>query len=55
METLKTMTGPIYIEGAKPGDALKVDVLDASLPLDYAWIGATQGAGTAGRQDPGVS
>jgi amidase len=48
MEILKTMAGPVYIEGAKPGDTLKVEVLDVSLPLDYGWIGATPGRGPLG-------
>lgn len=52
METLKTMAGPVYIEGAKPGDTLKVEVIDASLPLDYGWIGATPGRGPLGDKIP---
>ncbi len=52
METLKTMAGPVYIEGTKPGDTLKVEVLDASLPLDYGWIGATPGRGPLGDKIP---
>jgi amidase len=50
METLKTMAGPVYIEGAKPGDTLKIDVLDVSLPLTYGWIGATPGRGPLGER-----
>jgi acetamidase/formamidase len=34
LEVLKTMAGPVYIEGAKPGDTLKIEVLDVTLPLD---------------------
>ena len=45
METLKTMAGPVYIEGSQPGDTLKIEVLDTKLPLDYGWIGATPGRG----------
>jgi amidase len=45
METLKTMAGPVYIEGANPGDTLKIEVLDVSLPLGYGWIGAIPGRG----------
>ena len=41
MAILTTMAGPVYIEGAKPGDTLKIEVLDVALPLDYGWIGAT--------------
>ncbi len=44
LEILKTMAGPVYIEGAKPGDTLKIEVLDVTLPLDYGWIGVTTGA-----------
>ena len=39
-----TMAGPVYIEGPKPGDTLKIEVLDDA-PLDYGWIGATPGRG----------
>src|ERR671922_2306431 len=52
METLKTMAGPVYIEGAKPGDTLKIEVLDVTLPLDYGWIGATPGRGPLGARIP---
>jgi amidase len=48
LETLKTMAGPVYIEGTKPGDTLKIEVLDVTLPLDYGWIGATPGRGPLG-------
>src|SRR5688500_7942772 len=49
MEVLKTMAGPVYIDGAKPGDTLKIDVLDVTVPLDYGWIGATPGRGPLGQ------
>ena len=52
MEVLMTMAGPVYIEGAKPGDTLKIDVLDVSLPQDYGWIGATPGRGPLGDRIP---
>ena len=52
METLKTMAGPVYIEGAKPGDTLKIEVLDVTLPLDYGWIGVTPGRGPLGARIP---
>ncbi len=52
MEVLKTMAGPVYVEGAKPGDTLKIEVLDVSLPLDYGWIGATPGRGPLGERIP---
>ena len=52
MEILKTMAGPVYIEGAKPGDTLKIEVLDVDLPLDYGWIGASPGRGPLGDRIP---
>jgi amidase len=52
MEVLKSMAGPVYIEGAKPGDTLKIDVLDVTVPLDYGWIGATPGRGPLGQRIP---
>ena len=45
MEILKTMAGPVFIEGAKPGDTLKIEVVDVTFPLDYGWIGAIPGRG----------
>jgi len=50
IETLKTMAGPVYIEGARPGHTLKIEVLDVTLPLDYGWIAATPGRGPLGHQ-----
>ncbi len=52
MEVLKTMAGPVYIEGAQPGDTLKIEILDVTLPLDYGWIGATPGRGPLGERIP---
>ena len=52
LEILKTMAGPVSIEGAKPGDTLKIEVLDVTLPLDYGWIGATPGRGPLGARIP---
>ena len=51
-EILKTMAGPVYIEGAKPGNTLKIEVLDVTLPLPYGWIGATPGRGPLGERIP---
>jgi amidase len=50
MEILKTMAGPVYIDGAKPGDTVKIEVLDVTLPLDYGWIAATPGRGPLGER-----
>lgn len=33
------LTGPIYVEGAQPGDVLEVNVLSIDLPLDYGYNG----------------
>src|SRR5262249_58218610 len=52
LEILTTMAGPVYIEGAKPGDTLKIEVLDVTLPLDYGWIRATPGRGPLGERIP---
>jgi acetamidase/formamidase len=38
------ITGPIYVEGAKSGDALKVEILDISSP-EFGWTCATPGSG----------
>jgi len=52
MEILKTMAGPVYVEGAKPGDTLKIEVLNITLPLDYGWIGAVPNRGPLGDRIP---
>ncbi|XXG99034.1 hypothetical protein Hte_005368 [Hypoxylon texense] len=31
--------GPVYVEGAEPGDVLRVDILDVSPAADFAWTG----------------
>lgn len=31
------LTGPIFVEGAEPGDALEVKVLSIDLPIDYGY------------------
>lgn len=33
------LTGPIYVEGALPGDVLEVKILSIDLPLDYGYNG----------------
>jgi acetamidase/formamidase len=33
------LTGPVYVEGAEPGDVLEVRILSISLPLDYGYNG----------------
>ena len=40
------LTGPVYVNGAEPGDALEVKVLSIDLPIDYgAWISPDTGTG----------
>jgi len=33
------LTGPVYVEGAMPGDALEVKVLSIDFPIDYGYNG----------------
>ncbi len=33
------LTGPVYVEGAEPGDALEVRILSIDFPIDYAYNG----------------
>jgi acetamidase/formamidase len=33
------LTGPVYVEGAEPGDVLEVRILSIDLPLDYGYNG----------------
>ena len=33
------LTGPVYVEGAEPGDTLEVKVLSIDLPIDYGYNG----------------
>jgi len=35
------LTGPIYVEGAEPGDALEVKILSIDLPIDYGYNGCS--------------
>jgi acetamidase/formamidase len=35
------LTGPVYVEGAEPGDALEVKILSIDLPIDYAYNGCS--------------
>ena len=42
---IMNVTGPIYVEGAKPGNALKVDILDLKITSDEGIIIAFPGKG----------
>ena len=35
------LTGPIFVEGAEPGDGLEVKVLSIDLPIDYGYNGCS--------------
>jgi acetamidase/formamidase len=35
------LTGPVFVEGAEPGDALEVKVLSIELPIDYGYNGCS--------------
>jgi acetamidase/formamidase len=35
------LTGPVYVEGASPGDALEVNVLSIDLPIAYGYNGCS--------------
>jgi acetamidase/formamidase len=35
------LTGPVFVEGAEPGDVLEVKVLSIDLPLDYGYNGCS--------------
>ena len=52
LEVLKHMAGPVYVEGARPGDTLRVEVLEVALPFTHGWIGATPGRGPIGDRIP---
>lgn len=52
MDVLKTMAGPVHIAGVKPGDTVKIAIIDVTFPLEYGWIGATPGRGPLGSRIP---
>jgi acetamidase/formamidase len=35
------LTGPVYVEGAMPGDALEVKILSIELPIEYGYNGCS--------------
>lgn len=44
MDKVHTLTGPIYVEGAQPGDVLAVEILDLE-PGEWGWTGMGPGFG----------
>jgi acetamidase/formamidase len=43
-DTIYRLLGPVYIEGARPGDTLRVDIVSLS-PGDWGWCGIEPGLG----------
>jgi amidase len=43
MDLLLSMTGPVFVGGAQPGDTLAVEILDIKPAFGYGWIVATPG------------
>jgi acetamidase/formamidase len=35
------LTGPVFVEGAEPGDALEVKIISIDLPIDYGYNGCS--------------
>jgi len=35
------LTGPVFVEGAEPGDVLQVDILEVDLPIAYGYNGCS--------------
>jgi acetamidase/formamidase len=35
------LTGPVFVEGAEPGDALEIKILSIDLPIDYGYNGCS--------------
>lgn len=48
------LTGPIYVEGAEPGDVLEVQVLDLSLRLPWGMNSSSAAGGVLGTGYPGT-
>jgi len=48
---INPVTGPVYVEGAEPGDALAVHVHDIVLP-EYGWSQSLPGAGALAHRMP---
>jgi acetamidase/formamidase len=43
-DRVHTLTGPVYVEGAEPGDVLAVELLELE-PADWGWMGVIPGFG----------
>lgn len=48
-DRVHTLTGPVYVEGAMPGDVLAVELLEIE-PGDWAWMAIVPGFGFLGEE-----
>lgn len=46
------LTGPVAVEGAMPGDALEIEILEIRLRSPYGWMSFAPGAGTLVEEFP---
>jgi acetamidase/formamidase len=46
------LTGPVYVEGAMPGDTLEVEIVDIRLRSAYGWMWIGPGAGALPEEYP---
>lgn len=53
MSSINMLTGPVFIEGVEPGDAVVVEILEIT-PDSWGWVAAIPGMGLLGRmiQEP---
>ncbi|HKG26228.1 MAG TPA: acetamidase/formamidase family protein [Thermomicrobiales bacterium] len=49
INAINAVTGPVYIEGVEPGDAVSVEIIDIR-PGDWGWCAAIAGFGLLGDQ-----
>lgn len=52
LERANAVTGPVFVRGAEPGDALRIEVLDIS--IDRAWVIWMEGLGPLGSLTEGI-
>src|SRR3954452_18793648 len=50
LETFNRVTGPVFVEGAEPGDALRIEVLDVE--IHRSWTVWLPGFGALGGYTP---
>src|SRR5258708_17913128 len=53
LENFNAVTGPVFVRGAEPGDALKIEILDVQVSRACsAWLPAFGGLGQYTKQPP---